>query len=251
MKTIVGNLGLALATLALGSPDAWAQDCKECQAQPSVHGERSESAAELPALPPEAAKAPAATPGAIKTPAQADESARTLLSDNPAHGGYGALPVKVTSLVGQAALLVGARGAWVIGHSLTLGVAGYGLPTRVEAPFESRSPASNTTLALGYGGFQVGYIFLPEQVVHFSGAFLIGGGGVAVIERSHYVWHPVDSAYVFVLEPEAAVEVNITPMIRGSLHFAYRYMSDTTIPGLPASALSGPSVGGMLAFGVF
>jgi hypothetical protein len=59
------------------------------------------------------------------------------------------------------------------------------------------------------------------------------------------------SAAVFVLEPEAAVEVNITPLIRGAIHFSYRYMSDSTIPGLSTGALSGPSAGAMLAFGSF
>jgi hypothetical protein len=139
----------------------------------------------------------------------------------------------------------------VIGHSFTLGGAGYGLPTRVEAPVEARGTATKTALALGYGGFQIGYIFLPQEIVHFSGALLIGGGGVAVLDRSQSEWQSMASAAVFVLEPEAAVEVNITPLIRGAIHFSYRYMSDSTIPGLSTGALSGPSAGAMLAFGSF
>ena len=262
MKTFVRHLGLAVAaTITLGASEAWAQEIKASPTQPDPQGERPESAGSSPAPPQEANKTPAPPQEANKTPAAPQETNKTadppqeanktLLSGKLHNGGYGAPVVKVTSLVGQAGVLVGGRGAWVIGHSFTLGAAGYGLPTRVEAPYEARGSATKTALALGYGGFQVGYIFLPREIVHFSGAVLIGGGGVAVLDRSQSDWHAMHSAAVFVLEPEAAVEVNITPLIRGSLHFSYRYMSDSTIPGLSAGALSGPSGGAMLAFGSF
>jgi hypothetical protein len=225
MKSFVRYFGLAVAaTMALRASEAWAE---------------------------EAAMTPAPPQEANKTPSPPQEANKTLLSGKLHNGGYGAPVVKVTSLAGQAGVLVGGRGAWVIGHSFTLGGAGYGLPTRVEAPEEARGSATKTALALGYGGFQVGYIFLPREIVHFSGALLIGGGGVAVLDRSQAEWQAMHSAAVFVLEPEVAVEVNITPLIRGSVLFSYRYMGDSTIPGLSASALSGPSAGAMLAFGSF
>jgi hypothetical protein len=256
--------------LALGASKAWAEEIKGAPAQPDPQGERPESAGsslappqeanKTPAPPQEANKTPAPPQEANKTPAPPQEANKTappqeanktLLSGKLHNGGYGAPVVKVTSLVGQAGVLVGGRGAWVIGHSFTLGGAGYGLPTRVEAPDEARGSATKTALALGYGGFQVGYIFLPGEIVHFSGALLIGGGGVAVLDRSQAEWQAMHSAAVFVLEPEAGVEVNITPLIRGGIHFSYRYMSDSTIPGLSSGALSGPSAGLMLAFGSF
>jgi hypothetical protein len=248
MKTFVTYLGLAVAaTMALGASEAWAEEIKGAPTQPSPQGERPESAGSSPAPPQDANKTPA-PPQEVSPPQEAN---KTLLSGKLHNGGYGAPVVKVTSLVGQAGVLVGGRGAWVIGHSFTLGAAGYGLPTRVEAPDEARGSATKTALALGYGGFQVGYIFLPREIVHFSGALLIGGGGVAVLDRSQSEWQAMHSAAVFVLEPEVGVEVNITPLIRGAIHFSYRYMSDSTIPGLSSGALSGPSAGLMLAFGSF
>jgi hypothetical protein len=174
------------------------------------------------------------------------------LSSNLDHGGYGAPHVKVTALAGQAGLLVGGRGGWIIGHSLTLGGAGYGLPTRVDAPEQARGSATNAAVSLGYGGFRVGYIFFPREVVHFSAGLLIGGGGISVVERRvQSDIRTLHTSSVFVLEPEAAMEFNITPTIRGAFELSYRYMSDSGISGLSSSRIGGPAAGAFLAFGWF
>jgi hypothetical protein len=177
---------------------------------------------------------------------------RVLLTDHLSHGGYGAPQVKATSVAGQAGLLVGGRGAWVIGHSLTLGGGGYGLATRVDAPEQASGSATNTAISLGYGGFRAGYIFFPDDVVHFTAGLLIGGGGISVVERyAQSDIRTLHSASVFVLEPDAAIEVNFTPSIRGAIDVSYRYMSDSRIPGLSSSAIGGPAAGAVLAFGWF
>jgi hypothetical protein len=261
MKTFVRYLWLAVATMALGAREARAEESNASAMQPDPPGQQPGSAASSSAPPQVADKTSAPPQDANKTGAPPQDASKasqppqeankTLLSGKLDNGGYGAPIVKVTSLAGQAGILVGGRGAWVIGHSFTLGGAGYGLPTSVEVPEAARGSVTKTALALGYGGFQVGYIFLPREIVHFSSALLIGGGGVAVIDRSQGDWQMMHSAAVFVLEPEVGVEVNITPLIRGGIHASYRYMSDSTIPGLSSGALSGPSAGAMLAFGAF
>jgi hypothetical protein len=184
--------------------------------------------------------------------ASQDDAPRVLLSGNLAHGGYGAPQVKATAVAGQAGLLMGGRGAWVIGHSLTLGGGGYGLATRVDAPEQASGSATNTAISLGYGGFRAGYIIFPQDMVHFTVGLLIGGGGVSVVEkRAQSDIRTLHSASVFVLEPDAAIEVNITPSIRGAIDVSYRYMSDSGIPGLSSSAIGGPAAGAVLAFGWF
>jgi hypothetical protein len=143
-------------------------------------------------------------------------------------------------------------GAWIIGHSLTIGGAGYGLPTRVDAPQEAKGTATDAALSFGYGGFQVGYIFFPHDVIHFSGALLIGGGGVSIVERrGQSDSQTVDSAALFVLEPEIAMEFNITRAVRGVVDLSYRYVSNSGIAGLSSSRLGGPATGLAIAFGSF
>ena len=47
------------------------------------------------------------------------EEYKTLFgSDHMSHGGYGGLSVNYSQIDGKDAILVGARGAWVINHSL-------------------------------------------------------------------------------------------------------------------------------------
>ena len=224
-------LGIAMAVTTFCRA-AWSQECSVATPESAVHDDRPASSGSSPA-----------------SPGEAD---RTLLSSDVAHGGFGGPQVKVTALAEQAALLVGGRGAWVIGHSLTIGGAGYGLPTRVDAPQQVQGTATGAALSFGYGGFQVGYIVFPHDVIHFSGSLLIGGGGVSIVERRGQAdSQTVDSAALFVLEPEVAMEVNITRTIRGAVNLSYRYVSDSGLPGLSSSRLGGPATGAALAFGWF
>lgn len=183
--------------------------------------------------------------------ASSTDKDQVLLHGKVDHGGYGAPHVKVTTVAGQAGLLVGGEGAWIIGHSLLLGGAGYGLATRTDVPEQARSPAGESTLNLGYGGFRVGYIVAPHDLLHLSASVLVGGGGIALIERVDSDNRTYRSAGMFVLEPAVALELNITPMIRAGVDASYRYMADSRIPGLSASQISGPSAGMLLAFGWF
>jgi hypothetical protein len=231
MKNSTRCLGIAMAVTTFGRA-AWSQECSTSTPESVEHGGSSASSG-----------SPAASPG---------EGQRNLLSNDVAHGGFGGPQVKVTPLAEQAAFLVGGRGAWIIGHSLTIGGAGYGLPTRVDAPEQAAGTATDAALSFGYGGFQVGYIVFPQDVIHFSGSLLIGGGGVSIVERrGQSDSQTVASAALFVLEPEVALEFNIARTVRGAVNLSYRYVSDSGIPGLSSSRLGGPATGAALAFGWF
>ena len=226
MKRQTTYLALALAITARAG-DAWSQECSSSVDQSEANGVGA-------------------------SPASQEAAPRVLLSGKLAHGGYGAPQVKATAVAGQAGLLVGGRGAWVIGHSLTLGGGGYGLATRVDAPEQARGTAASTAISLGYGGFRAGYVIFPQDVVHFAVGLLIGAGGLSVVERqAQSDIRTLHSSSIFVLEPDAAVEVNITPSIRAAIDVSYRYMSDSRIPGLSSSAIGGPAAGAALAFGWF
>jgi hypothetical protein len=187
----------------------------------------------------------------VSPPALPTEKDQVLLPGKVDHGGYGAPHMKVTTVAGQAGLLFGGEGAWIIGHSLMLGGGGYGLVTTADAPEPARSPSGDSSLTLGYGGVRIGYIVAPHDLLHLSASLLIGGGGVSVIEHTGSTSRTYQSASVFALEPDVALELNITAMIRAGIDASYRYMSDSKIPGLAASKIGGPSAGVLLAFGWF
>ncbi len=59
---------------------------------------------------------------------------QTLIGDGDIEsGGFGGPAVKVTSINGETAVLIGGCGGWIINHTFVLGGAGYGLVTNVNA----------------------------------------------------------------------------------------------------------------------
>jgi hypothetical protein len=196
----------------------------------------------------------ASTPQSCEGP----DEPQVLLSGKVAHGGFGAPEVKVTRLADTTGLLVGGQGAWVVAHSIMLGGGGYGLATSVDAPSQSRSAFGDSSLQFGYGGFRAGYVLFPRSLVHATAGFLIGGGGVSLVERYPDPTHAGQtdsrvyrSASVFVFEPELALEVNINKFMRAAADVSYRYVADSGIAGLSSSKLSWLAGGAMLKFGWF
>ncbi|MCK4745482.1 MAG: hypothetical protein KAT15_00525, partial [Bacteroidales bacterium] len=108
-----------------------------------------------------------------------NEEFKTLFGDRHiSHGGYGALSINYSQIDSKDAIVIGARGAWVIAHGFALGMAGYGFLNDY-----SWNPAlaggRNVNLTGGYGGLLMEPILFPKFPVHISIPVLIGGGGIA------------------------------------------------------------------------
>jgi hypothetical protein len=189
----------------------------------------------------------------VTAPDEFSERDQTLQTGKITHGGYGGPELKMTSVSSTAAMLVGGQGGWIIGHSLTLGGAGYGLATRVDAPDQTGVPLGDSRVQLGYGGLRVGYTFTPHKLFHFSAGILVGGGGIAILEHHNDGSESrlLRSNAVFALEPDVAVELNINWFMRAGFSASYRYLGDSRIAGLSAGNLSAPAAGAVLKFGAF
>jgi hypothetical protein len=179
--------------------------------------------------------------------------AETLQKTKLESGGYGAPEVRMSAVSGEAAALMGVQGGWILAHSLTLGIAGYGLASWVDAPREAQAGVSDARVNLAYGGMRVGFVFAPERLLHVTTAILVGGGVTALVED------PADgsdstivrSHTLFALEPEIGLEMNVTTFLRVCASTSYRYLSDSGIAGLSASKLSAPAAGLAMKFGSF
>lgn len=189
-----------------------------------------------------------------------------------ANGGWGAPTVHYTSIMGQDALLVGARGGWLIDHRLTLGFAGHGLVTNVTNPaFDGQLYSRGDSLfresqfRMGYGGFLIEPIIAPFSPVHVSLPILIGAGG-ATYQTYRPNYRPTsgpdgrdedysdDVMYAqafFVMEAGVDLEVNLVPLVRLGLGASYRYTSDLHMPATPKDALHGWNFGLSVKVGRF
>lgn len=199
----------------------------------------------------------------LTTPLFAQEH-ETLFGSNADHGGYGAVSVRFSSIQNTDAVLVGGYGGWLIDHRLMLGVGGFGLVTDVRARPEAQQlyAWNNEPLYLnfGYGGFMMEYTIAPSDLVHVTVQALIGGGGVQYRED----WFHMDDDWtndsrrhggtdaLFVIEPAASVEVNVTPWFRASAGASYRHVSGIDeLQGIANDDLKGLSGQLTLKFGAF
>jgi hypothetical protein len=202
-----------------------------------------------------------------QAPKPADEGMRTLLGGRTDihHGGWGAPTSHYTRLLDQDALLVGARGGWLIDHRVTIGLAGHGLTTvvrnrqydamLVDQGVELRRPS---TLSLGYGGLLIEPIIAYRSPVHISLPIIIGAGGCAYAQQRvvtqeddvlGYRWD--DGQAFFVVEPGIDLELNIIPLVRLGVGASYRYTSDVDLPATAKDALHGLNVGFAIKVGSF
>ncbi len=173
----------------------------------------------------------------------------TLISEEFHSGGFGGPEVKLGPMLGTTGVFVGGRGGWIINHTFVIGGGGYGLvnDVRVKDILIDGQPAY---LNFGYGGMHLEVIGNSEKIVHYSVQILIGGGGIEYRDSTNS-WRDRNSDAVFVLEPAASVEINITNFFRFGLGASYRYVSGVNTPGLSNSDLSNATGTITLKFGTF
>ena len=139
-------------------------------------------------------------------------------------GGFGAPVVIFSQVADKFALFVGGRGGWIINHTFVLGAGGYGMATDIGTDITGR------VLDFGYGGLELEYINSSNKLIHFTVYLLVGGGGLSgssVAEES-----------VFVLQPAANGELNITRYFRFNFGVGYRWVAGVDSPGWSDSDFS-------------
>ncbi|RMH69737.1 MAG: hypothetical protein D6675_11880 [Gemmatimonadetes bacterium] len=134
-------------------------------------------------------------------------------------GGFGGPVLKITDINGDIGALVGGRGGWILNHSLTLGAGGYLLASDLDltpkvAPLDEVPIPEQ--LKFGYGGFEMGYVIRPKELVHFSFNTLLGAGNVRLENFEDNF---------FVVEPALNMEINVTPNMRLGMGLSYRLVN--------------------------
>ena len=180
------------------------------------------------------------------------------------HGGWGGPSTHFTSIMGHEALLVGARGGWLIDHGVTIGIAGHGLVTDVpNKAYDVHRVASGDSLRrgslfrMGYGGLLIEPIIAPKSPVHVSLPVIIGAGGCGyqTFLRRHDEFDPFtysdDFQAFFVVEPGIELELNVIKLVRVGLGASYRYTTDLDLPETPKDALRGFNAGVTVKVGRF
>ena len=179
----------------------------------------------------------------------------TLLNLAGEKGGFGAAVVKFTSVNGQGAIMVGGRGGWILNHSLVLGGGAYAVVNEINAAPEILPFEGPLDIEFGYLGFEVEYIFNPNSLTHYSLYAFIGGGATNFVKDVGPVWRSNEqvgeTAFMFVLEPAANAEVNVTPWFRLNAGVSYRVVAGVSQVGLKDSDFTGLTATLTFKFGRF
>lgn len=163
-------------------------------------------------------------------------------------GGYGGLDVAYTRMFGRDGALMGAQGALLLDHRLSLGVAGYGFTNPQQGPVDGFG--NEQRFETGYGGVTIRYaLYTPSLPVYVSVGTLVGAGAIALVSDED---HDDEDEDVFgVVQPDVTVHANLTQWMRLGVTAGYRFTSGVARNGYDEGDVNGWVVGGQLQFGSF
>jgi hypothetical protein len=183
-----------------------------------------------------------------------EDEIQTIFSKRRSNGGYGAISVSYTEIDHKDAIIMGARGAWIINHSLAIGLGGYGFVNDInyDNVFDNNL---DYNLAGGYGGLFIEPILGSKLPVHLSFPVLFGLGGIAYVEHHNnwdYWWSTNDRSDVYwVFEPAVELEFNIMRHFRMAATASYRFTSAINMRYTDPEILEGLTAGLVFKFGKF
>lgn len=170
------------------------------------------------------------------------------------HGGFGSFGLGYSQIDGRDALNIKFNGAWLIDHSIALGIAGSGFFNNLD-----KSAGGNQDyLGGGYGGIFFQPILFPNIPLHLALPVIIGGGAISTVPNNYWDWSEPNYEYdiFFVIEPGVELEINMVKFFRLGLGVTYRYTNGVSLSyadgtAIPLRALDGFNFHVNFKFGKF
>lgn len=180
-------------------------------------------------------------------------------------GGYAGLGAAYTRFMGRDSGLMSLEAAFLFDHRLSLGLAGYGFTRTPGGPDSALGESQE--FGSGYGGLAVRYSVFGNLPVYGTFGVVLGGGAVNL--HRDYAWNDEsgwdddwegdhDDAWergrfdtFLVVQPEVALNGNITRWLRVGATFGYRFTGGVGRFGLGESDLNGLVAGGNIQLGWF
>ena len=188
-----------------------------------------------------------------------NDEMQTIFTKKGSNGAYGAFSLGYSQIDGKDAFVTGARGAFIINHSLAIGIGGYGFINDLDYDHYGFNNHDNGfSLAGGYGGFFIEPIVAPMRPVHVSFPILIGMGAISLVDNNGgwYDYDPfynLDTDVFLVIEPAVEVEFNLLKFMRAAASVSYRLTSDIELDDsdIKKDVLNGLNMALVFKFGKF
>jgi hypothetical protein len=149
---------------------------------------------------------------------------RKLFGGKITNNGYGGPAIKFSRFNNHFAFMTGGRGACTINNRYTLGGGGYGIANSIDIPASSADTIR--LFKMGYGGIELGYIFLTGKNVNIGGSLLVAAGAAFLQNKPKSNREKLfdDDFNIFpVLEPSLYCEIALNHFIWLHAGISYRY----------------------------
>ncbi|MDR2010365.1 MAG: hypothetical protein LBQ22_07775 [Bacteroidales bacterium] len=172
----------------------------------------------------------AQTPSANSVKKSEKQGYQTLLNNGRyiSRGFHFGMNLGHTMIAKRNAGTVGFNFAWVIDHTLELGIAGKGFISTPKP--DSDLYNYDYFYSGGYGGLYLAGNIFGSKPINISIPVTVGWGGVAYAPTHYddYIenYHPDKVCSFFVVEPGLDIQFNMTRGFRLSVGVSYRYTSD-------------------------
>jgi len=166
----------------------------------------------------------------VDRPSQKEDRIKSLLNNENEITGFGNLDFRLSNILDKQALVMGAYGGLIINRKIMLGLAGYGIASKIG--FVGIIPNTATSQKLnmygGYGGIVLGMMIASKEVIHLSFPIILAIGNIDISDDDYLNLLGSDKSYTlesskfFVIEPTAQLELNISKSFRIGLGGGYR-----------------------------
>ncbi len=192
---------------------------------------------------------------------QIEEGFESLAGNNQKNAYFIQTDTRFSQTSLDQAVFVGGKIAWMPTDNLSFGFAGYGLTNKpiIDIVMEDQSVVDGH-LYVGYGGFFMEYTFIPKELIHFYIGTFFGLGGIhaAPVENNTDAAIELNNGIIWLVEPNAGVELNVTSFLKVGVDISYRYSELNAkdkfyrqSPGLTNFDMNGFSTGLFVKLGLF
>ncbi len=136
--------------------------------------------------------------------------------------GFGGLMIQFAELKDEVAVFTGTGGGILINQQFYFG--GYGIGMTTEHEYATEIDSIRNQVDYGHGGFWIGYINKPYKLIHWGISSKMGWGKMFLYEKNNYD-NSIAKELVFVVTPQAEVEINFTKWFKLNTGIGYKLVS--------------------------
>lgn len=136
--------------------------------------------------------------------------------------GFGGLMIQFAELNDEVAVFTGTGGGILINQQFYFG--GYGIGMDTEHEYATEIDSIRNQVDYGHGGFWIGYINKPYKLIHWGISSKMGWGKMFLYEKNNYD-NSIAKELVFVVTPQAEVEINFTKWFKLNTGIGYKLVS--------------------------